>query len=102
MPARARGGEEAGEIGRMLLDRLRDAFGFSRAALLASPEGDLALLASSGVDAPDANPVAPGLDSVMERAWAAREPILVRRADPDADPRLSGLLPGAANVLVVP
>jgi signal transduction histidine kinase len=90
----------AGQIAGTLLDRLQLVSGFRRAVVLASPSDDLELLGSLGVDAPDA--LEPGLDSVMEHAWATREVVAVARLDPGDDPRLTGLLPEAENVLVVP
>jgi signal transduction histidine kinase len=38
----------------------------------------------------------------MERAWSTREVVAVARLDPAEDPRLTGLLPDARNVLIVP
>jgi signal transduction histidine kinase len=38
----------------------------------------------------------------MERAWSERRAQLASRLDPESDPRLAALLPGASNVLVVP
>jgi signal transduction histidine kinase len=90
----------ASEIPEILLDALGRAFGFGRSVVLASPEGDLAVIAHRGIgEVPD---VASGIDRAVERAWRQRRTQLVRELDPAADPRLSALLPGARNVLVVP
>ncbi|MGH9078229.1 MAG: GGDEF domain-containing protein, partial [Acidimicrobiales bacterium] len=43
-----------------------------------------------------------GGDLIVRQAGAGRAPVLARRLDPSADPVLSGLLPGARNVVVVP
>ena len=44
---------EAGDIPRILLDQLCDTFGFVRGVVLASPEGDLELLAATEASAPE-------------------------------------------------
>lgn len=105
------GSAEASAIPGVLLDTLSEAFGFHRGVVLASPEGDLAVVAHRGivVQGDEASAAAAasllepaGLDRVAERAWQERRTQLVRDLDPEADPRLSALLPGARNVLVVP
>jgi signal transduction histidine kinase len=96
----AAGSGEAGGIPRILLDRLCATFQFVRGVVLASPEGDLELLAASEAIAPVA--VSGGLDPLMSRAWSERSAQLVRRIDPTSDPRLASLLPSARNVMVVP
>ncbi len=87
------------EITDILMDGLHDTFGVGRSLVLASPMGDLALLASRGI--PD-GALAPGTDDIVERALTTRSVQLVRRLDPERDPRLSALLPDAHNLLVVP
>jgi diguanylate cyclase (GGDEF)-like protein len=52
------------------------------------------------VDAPD--PLEPGVDPIVVKAWRTRENLLVKRLDPDADPRLAASLPDARNILIVP
>lgn len=90
----------ASDIARILLEELHEAYGFPRAALLGSPDGDLALLGSLG--AVGRSVLEPGLDPLMERAWIHREVVLVRRLDRESDVRLARLFPEARNVLVVP
>ena len=90
----------ASEIPEVLLDSLCRVFGFTRGVVLASPRDDLALMAYRGEGEPP--PIDPGLDRVTEQAWDRRSTQLVRTLDPSSDPRLSSLLPGARNVLVVP
>lgn len=92
--------ETTEEIAAALFERLRLTCEFPRGVLLASSEGELLLMGSIGETG--AGPVAPGLDEVMDRAWASREVVLVRRLDEAADRRLSSLMPEARNVLVVP
>lgn len=90
----------AAEIPEILLDALCRVFGFGRGVVLASPEGDLSLMAYRAPgDPPD---LQPGHDPIMERAWSERRAQLASRLDPESDPRLAALLPGASNVLVVP
>lgn len=90
----------AAEIPAILLESLCRVFGFSRGAVLASPEGDLSVMAHHGTGVPPTLPV--GLDRVMEGAWNERRTQLVRALDPEGDPCLAALLPGARDVLVVP
>jgi signal transduction histidine kinase len=100
MVARLGGERRAAEIPKLLLEELRGTFGFGRGVVLASPEGELELLAATD-QAADVGAV-DGLDPIMSRAWNEGRPQLVRGLDPAADPRLAKLLPGARNVLVVP
>jgi signal transduction histidine kinase len=90
----------AEEIAGTLLDRLHLTHGFRRGVLLASPQDALEVVGSLGVQRPEA--LGPGLDRVMEDAWARREVVAVAELDPSENPRLTGLLPDASNVLVVP
>src|SRR5438128_5797619 len=83
----------------LFLDRLCDVFGFARGAVLASPEGELRVLAQRGGQSEPA--ISPGLDPAMQEAWTYGRTILIRELDPETDPRLSALLPGARNVLIV-
>ncbi len=92
--------DDAPAIAATLLDKLRETFGFTRGAVLASPDGDLQLQGSMGEIGVGA--MQAGLDPLVEQAWTTREPVLVREIDDATDPRLARLLPGARNVLVVP
>jgi signal transduction histidine kinase len=100
MVARIDGSRTTAEIPRILLEELCDAFGFVRGVVLASPDGELELLATTDPE-PPARP-ADGMDPLMSRAWSDRAPQLARAIDPASDPRLAGLLPDARNVVVVP
>jgi signal transduction histidine kinase len=94
------GVSNAGAIPDIVLDALVEAFGFTRGLVLASPTGELELVgATEGIRA---KTLPPGRDRVMEEAWSSRQPQLVRRLDPETDPRLAALLPDARNVLLVP
>ena len=92
--------ESPAEIATALLERVQRTFEFPRGVLLASPDGELQLMASLGETC--VGPVIEGLDGVVDRAWSSREAVLVRRLDEVADRRLNALLPGARNVLVLP
>lgn len=47
-------------------------------------------------------PASGSLDRLAVRAWARRGPVLVKSADPVADPLTSLLLPHASNIVLVP
>ena len=94
------GRTSAAEIPVILLDSLCRVFGFGRGVVLASPEGDLSLMAYRGPGDPPALP--PGHDLITERAWNEHRVQLASKLDPESDPRLAALLPGARNILVVP
>ncbi len=91
--------EDDAEIGRIFLETLVASFGFARGAVLTAHGLDLNVLASTEAT-PTTVPL--GSDEVMERAWRTRQPVLSATLDPAADPRLSALMQGARNVLVVP
>jgi signal transduction histidine kinase len=91
---------DASDIPRILLASLCEVFGFSRGVVLTSPADDLALMAFQGMEEPSV--VEPGLDPVMERAWNERRTRLVKRVDPEMDPRLTRLFPGGRHLLIVP
>jgi signal transduction histidine kinase len=88
------------QIPHIFLDRLCDVFGFARGAVLASPDGELRVLAYRGSD--PAPTLASGLDPLMQDAWTRGRTILMRQLDAETDPRLAGLVPGAHNLVVVP
>ena len=100
MVARLDTSDGAEEIPGILLQELCATFGFERGVVLASPEGDLRVLAATDQGSREA--LAPGLDPLIERVWADRAPRLVRRIDPATDPRLGALFPASRNLLVVP
>ena len=100
MVARLDTSDGAEEIPGILLEELCATFGFERGVVLASPEGDLRVLAAT--DHVPREALAPGLDPLIERVWTDRAPRLVREIDPAIDPRLGALFPGSRNLLVVP
>ncbi len=90
----------AGQIGGTILSHVCDSFGFKRGTILARGGDHLELLAYRGPGEPQ--PIAGGVDSVVEKAMTQRTPQLVKKLDPEADPRLAALLPFAKNVAVFP
>ncbi len=86
-----------------LLDSAVDTFGFTRGVVVAGPEGQLPLLASFGLeDLTARRPGRPGTSAVVAAAHASRSTQLAVGLDPESDPWLTRLLPGAQNVVVVP
>jgi signal transduction histidine kinase len=100
MVARVDTDPEAADIPDVLLEELCFTFGFARGVVLASPRGDLELLAWTGDEMP--RDLAVGVDEAISKAWEGRASQLLRTIDPDTDPRLASLIPNARNVLVVP
>ena len=86
-------------VAATLLDSVVRDFDFRRGVVLAGPDADLTLMAFRGPG--DHEEPRAGLDAAVARAWAEKEPLLLKRLGPD-DPRLSLLLPMARNVVVVP
>jgi signal transduction histidine kinase len=94
---------DASEISRVLIDDLCRVFGFTRGAVLASPDGDLRVLAFRGAaDGATTPEMAPVLDPIVRRALDERNVTLVRRVDAATDAGLAGLFPGGLNLAVVP
>jgi diguanylate cyclase (GGDEF)-like protein len=80
LAARLQDTRRVAEIRTVVLEQVLDALPFGRGALVLSA----------------------GDDAVVQRAWASREPVLVKRLDPHTDPRLADELPDARNVVVLP
>jgi two-component system cell cycle response regulator len=91
---------DSSDIPRILLDSLTRGFGFTRGVVLASPHGELSMMAYHGPGRP--REPEPGLDRVVQAAWDKRETQLVKELNRDADPRLTALLPAARDLLIVP
>ena len=87
-------------VGGLLLRYLKEAYGFKRGIVLASPAGDPAVVASMGIH--DVPARWEGRDAIVDQAWSLRETQLVKKLDHEANQRLSRLLPFARNLLVVP
>ena len=93
-------GVQPSEVPEILLESLGAVFGFPRGVVLASRDGELEVMARRGTAEPSELPA--GRDAIVERAWDRHATQLVREIDPEADPRLAALLPGARDILVVP
>ena len=95
----ASGAREAAEI---LTDHVAEAFDFDCVVLVGESQGQWSLLAHYGpVAGSDVRqPVSAG--SVLERARAEKETVLVSGVAKAADPWLSELLPGGRNLVVMP
>ena len=89
-------------VGDVLLDRVADVFGFRRAALFSVRRGDRALLAARGCERAVGVQPRAGEASVLRRAVNTRETQLPSDLDPRDDAWLLRLMPGAANLVVVP
>lgn len=89
-------------VSEQLLMTLQDTFDFKRMAVFAVTETGPRLLTCTGlVDAVVTDFEAlPG--SVLAVAAEERRSLLVRELDPEADPWLTSVMPGAKNVIIVP
>jgi diguanylate cyclase (GGDEF)-like protein len=87
------------EIAGSLLRWVTESFGFERGVVLTTHDG-VAVLASHGAGELGVRPEA--IDEVVERAWAARGAVLVKRLDRTRSPVLASMLPDAERVLVLP
>ncbi len=95
--------DDSSSVARTLLDSAVASFGFPRGVVLASADGHLPLLASYGLEEPVARrPGRAGPSEVVQEAHSQKATVLVQGLDPEADPWLSRLLPGATNLVVVP
>ena len=95
--------DDSSSVARTLLDAAVTTYGFPRGVVLASAEGHLPVLASYGLDEDLARrPGRPGPSLVVKQAHEAKQTVLVRGRDVEADPWLARLLPGASNRVVVP
>ena len=87
------------EIANSLLSWLAESFGFGRGVVLTTRDR-VGVLAGRGAE--DASRAAAAIDEVVERACAARGPVLVKRLDETRNPLLAQLLPDAERLLVLP
>jgi len=100
MLRRIQAAEGADEIARILLAELEETFDFRGGAVLASPEGELSVIASVGDGAPPRTSLRP--DPVVQRAIAERSVVALQSFDAETDPGLAATFPRSRNVLVVP
>ena len=88
------------EVGSLLLEYLRDTYGFRRGVVLAAPTGEPKLLTSIGIH--EGPPLTEARDAVIDRAWKERRTLLVKKLDPEENERLARLLPFARHLIIVP
>ncbi|MDQ4145355.1 MAG: GGDEF domain-containing protein [Actinomycetota bacterium] len=88
------------QVGRIVLESLKDAYGFKRGVVLAAPQGEPVLLTSIGIH--EGPPLSEGRDAIIDKAWAVRETLLVKKLDPEENQRLTRLIPFARNLVIVP
>jgi two-component system, cell cycle response regulator len=86
-------------VAQTLLESVTRDYGFRRGVVLAGRDQELTVMAYRGPGEP-VDP-RPGLDALVQKAWAGKEPLLVKRLG-DGDPRLGLLLPMARNLVAVP
>jgi diguanylate cyclase (GGDEF)-like protein len=86
---------------RIVLDGLAGRFDTQRGVVLGtSDDKKVVVLAGYGAAEVQSTPVA--ADAVVQRAWARREVLPVRRVDPERNPLLAAALPSGHNLLVAP
>ena len=103
MATRLESASDPREIAGVVIEAVTDTFDFQRAVLLArrGDDSDLDLIAALGAeDAAEA--IEPQRGSVVAEAMISRELQLFSALDPEADPWVAALLPGARNLVVVP
>ena len=88
------------EIAEILLTELTETFSFRSGAVLASPEGELSVIATEGDVMTPRTFLRP--DPVVDRAIGERSVVALQHFDPRTDPGLAATFPGSRNVLVVP
>jgi len=85
---------------RIVLDGLAERFDTQRGVVLGASDDKVVVLAGYGAAEVPSVPVA--ADAVVQRAWARREVLPVRRVDPERNPLLAAALPNGRNLLVAP
>lgn len=88
------------ESAQVLLDKVSEWFEFKRGFVLGGQHRDLELMAFRGPGEPV--PVQPGLDQIVKDAFENHHTALVKKPDPEQNPRLVALMPFARNVVIVP
>lgn len=88
------------ESAQVLLDKVSEGFEFKRGLVLGGQDRDLNLMAFRGPGEPV--PAQSGLDQIVTDAFRDRRTLLVKKPDPEQNPRLVALMPFVRNVVVVP
>ncbi|MDQ3877979.1 MAG: sensor domain-containing diguanylate cyclase, partial [Actinomycetota bacterium] len=91
--------EEVDAIAHKLVTQTAEAFGCKRIAVFALEDDAVSLLHGMRLD----NTVARREpDAQMKRSWDKREPLALTAVDPDANPVIASLMPGATHLLIFP
>ncbi len=85
---------------RIVLDGLGERFGFERGLLLGASDDKIVILAARG--ASEVPTAAVEADAIILKAWEHREPLAVRRIDPERNRLVDWALPNGRNLLVAP
>jgi signal transduction histidine kinase len=96
------GSTDTPEICLLLLAELCRVFGFTRGAVLASPDGTLEVMASVGRVGHATIPTPDGVDPIMRETWDERRVRLVRAVDPATDPLIANLVPEGRDLVLAP
>jgi len=88
------------ESAQVLLDQVSEWFEFKRGVVLGGQDRGFTMMAFRGPG--EAAPAQPGLDRIVEEVFEHHTTALVKKPDPDQNPRLAALMPFAHNVVVVP
>ena len=91
---------EPAAIGATVLRSVCGAFGFKRGVFVEYKNARSSILARLG--APTEPEISQDPEPVLRDAWSRHSPILLRRINPERDPSVAALLPGARNVIVCP
>jgi diguanylate cyclase (GGDEF)-like protein len=87
-------------ISATVLRSVCGAFRFKRGVMIGMKKGTTTVLAR--LMAPTEPELSPQPEPILREAWTRRQPLLRRSLDPETDPTIASLLPGARNVVVVP
>ncbi|MGH2483589.1 MAG: diguanylate cyclase domain-containing protein, partial [Candidatus Limnocylindria bacterium] len=85
---------------RIVLDGLAERFDTQRGVVLGASDDKVVVLAGRGAAEVQSAPAT--ADAVVQRAWARREVLPVRRIDAERNPLLAAALPDGRNLLVAP
>ncbi|HEX9737662.1 MAG TPA: EAL domain-containing protein [Candidatus Limnocylindria bacterium] len=85
---------------RIVLDGLAERFDIPRGVVLGASDDKVVVLAGRGAGEVQSAPTA--ADAVVQRAWAWREVLPLRRIDAARNPLLAAALPNGRNLLVAP
>jgi diguanylate cyclase (GGDEF)-like protein len=88
------------ESAQVLLDQVSECFEFKRGVVLGGRDLDFTMMAFRGPG--EAAAAQPGLDEIVKSVFDDHSTALIKKPDPDQNPRLATLMPFARNVVVVP